>query len=64
MGVTNQSSFGLGYYTQLNLDLTRMPRPRPGYDMTLANHTWNFQARHRDNGGQNNFTYAISIRLR
>jgi hypothetical protein len=64
VGVTNQSTYGLGCYTQLNLGLTRMPRPTPVCDMAMAKQTWNFQAWHRDNGGQSSFTGAISIRLR
>ncbi|MDF1839506.1 MAG: hypothetical protein P1V35_16680, partial [Planctomycetota bacterium] len=61
--VSNQNHLALGYYMQLDLDLMRLPRPAPGYDVAMANQTWNFQAWYRDNG-QNNFTDAVSIRFR
>ena len=52
-----------GGYIQLNLNLNEIPNPMSGTEVALVNQTWNFQAWYRD-GGQSNFSDAISLRLR
>ncbi|MCA9000935.1 MAG: PQQ-dependent sugar dehydrogenase [Planctomycetes bacterium] len=49
----------LGFY-QANLDLTSFPtNPMPS--VVQAGETWYFQAWHRENGGQSNFTTGLSV---
>ena len=46
--------------TELDIDPTAMRGPN-GDSLALAGETWNFQCWHRENGGNSNFTNAISL---
>lgn len=50
---------GAGEFS-LTLDLTRIPRPS-SFASVAAGETWHFQAWHRDNGSDTNFTDSVAL---